>query len=250
MRRINLSAKLLRVMNSPISVDSARYRPGLLALAALSSFISATWVAADPQSMFKDWWGWDDKGVYTIPIAILSYLTFFLIFILKVVLEWRFEIHVPMRAEYACIGLTWSSQLVVVVLENVSNPGGEFWSSWGAVHLMSVVSLIALTVHILLPNFPFIWRIVGIVVLPERLREPNSIDAFSEEPLLPAYSVHPDENPEVRILGENEAGPDELSDIDPTGLQSHSNGSKATRKGKYILLLGDDLERGEAAASA
>ncbi|CAE6427842.1 unnamed protein product [Rhizoctonia solani] len=155
-----------------------------------------------------------------------------------------------MRVERVCIGLAWCAQLVTIVLENVANPYGAFWSSWGAINLMSIISLIALTTHLLLPLFPSIWRILVIILLPERLRKPNSSDTSSEEPLLPAYSAHPTENLEVQILDESVAGPEDPLDFDSVAVQNHSDSSEGDWKGGYAISPAEDLERGDVGDSA
>ncbi|CUA72816.1 hypothetical protein RSOLAG22IIIB_10319 [Rhizoctonia solani] len=117
-------------------------------MATLSSFVSATWGGADRFSN-KAWslWGFIELGFCTLPIVNLIYATFFLIFIPKVILEWRLGIRIPLRMEYACVGLALCAQLVAIVLTNVANPNETIWSDWGVIYSLSVMSLIALSTY-------------------------------------------------------------------------------------------------------
>ncbi|CAE6470690.1 hypothetical protein ACGC1H_003953 [Rhizoctonia solani] len=230
-----------------IKLDPTIYRPKLLAISALNSFVSGVWVATKPHAMFTYRWGWNERWTFTIIMAVLSYVAFFLIFIPKVVLEWRFDIPISKRVERVCIGLALCAQVATIVLENVANPYGRIWSSWGAISMMSIVSLIALNIYFLLPIIPGIWRILMIIVLPERLRKPNSFDTSSREPPQPAYSDHPTGSLEAQ---EGATGRETLIDFDSVAVQSHSGGLEDARKGKNVTFVGKDLERGEVGTSA
>ncbi|CAE6398725.1 unnamed protein product [Rhizoctonia solani] len=228
-----------------INLDPTIYRPKLLAIAALCSFISGTWVATKPHSMFAGW-GWNKRWTFSIIMAVLSHTVFFLIFIPKVVLEWRFDIPISKRVERVCIGLALCAQVATIILENVANPYGKIWSSWGAISIMSIVSLIALNIYFLLPVIPGIWRILMIIVLPERLRKPNSLETSYSEPPQPAYSDHPTGNLEAQ---EGATGREILIDFDSVAVQSSPDGLGQARKGKNVTLTGEDLERGTVGTS-
>ncbi|KDN34003.1 hypothetical protein RSAG8_12911, partial [Rhizoctonia solani AG-8 WAC10335] len=159
---------------SRISIGYAHYQSRLLGLAALGSFVSATWGGADRFSN-KAWtlWGSIELGFYTFPIVNLVYATFFLLFVPKVILEWRLGIRIPLRMEYACVGLAWCAQLVAIILTNVANPNEPIWSDWGAINLFSVISLVALTTYFALSALPSVW---------------SKPETACKQPLLPAYS--------------------------------------------------------------
>ncbi|CAE6427818.1 unnamed protein product [Rhizoctonia solani] len=157
----------------------ARYRPTFLALAALSSFVSATWTAvallssaSNPSEFLirNNYWTlqWAYIGLhrYALPIVLLNYASFLFIFVLKVVLGWRLEIQIPLHVGYACFGLAYCAQIVVVVLSGISAPdemcsmrweddprnqtykqyaeiGQSFCSNWSAAFSTSIISLVA-----------------------------------------------------------------------------------------------------------
>lgn len=159
-----------------IAIGYTQYQSRLLVVATLSSFISATWGGADRFSN-KAWslWGFIELGFYTFPIVNLVYATFFLIFVPKVILEWRLGIRLPSRTEYACVGLAWCAQLVAIILTNVMHPNEPIWSDWGIINLFSIISLVILSTWFVLSVLSGMWN------------EPDSIYASYKQPLLPPY---------------------------------------------------------------
>ncbi|CAE7227366.1 unnamed protein product [Rhizoctonia solani] len=163
-------------------IKYARHRIVLLALASLSSFVSATWTAGaflprnpiSADAVFfignKCWTlqgAYRDLHDYAPPIIALSYGLLSIVFILKVILEWRLEIHIPLLAERICFTLAYCSQIVVVILGAMSAPdksacsmrweddpwsrtyaeyaeiGQSFCSNWKATFSTSIISLVA-----------------------------------------------------------------------------------------------------------
>ncbi|CAE6458540.1 unnamed protein product [Rhizoctonia solani] len=112
-----------------------------------------------------------DLHDYAPPIIALSYGLLSIVFILKVILEWRLEIHIPLLAERICFTLAYCSQIV--------------------------------TLYTIFPAVPYIWDTARFVVLPKRLRERDT-PCDSEEPLLPEYSAHPTEVIEIQELAGQE----------------------------------------------
>ncbi|CAE6499103.1 unnamed protein product [Rhizoctonia solani] len=215
-------------MNPHTNPEFARYRSKLLGLAALSSFISANWAAANLFSFSNYVWtplgsignpapalGFDaheihihvgEGDLYTCPIIILAYLTFFLVFIPKVIFEWRLEVRIPLCIEYAYVGMAYrtNDSKAAILLENLANSDRTMFSNWGFINLMSIISLVALTAHLTLPVISDIWRILYFM---RRVRHVHLPDTPFQEPLLPAYSAQPIENLEARVLEGRETVP-------------------------------------------
>ncbi|KAH7326944.1 hypothetical protein B0J17DRAFT_710188 [Rhizoctonia solani] len=214
-----------------------RYRPILLGLAILSSFVSATWTASaflpSPSThkyagylIRNGYWNlqWSYIGLhrYAIPAVLLNYGAFLLLFVPKVILKWRLDIRIPLIVEYIYLGLACCAQIVAVILGGIAAPedkicsvdvedfrwgknfllyaeiGRSFCSNWSACFWTSIVSLVALTTYFI--SSPFIWGVIIRIVLPERLRERNSPETSCEEPLLPEYSIRPAEAFEIQVL--------------------------------------------------
>ncbi|CAE6537864.1 unnamed protein product [Rhizoctonia solani] len=221
------------------TINFARYRSKLLGLAALGSFISASWAAAHPFTNHTWIWslGFIELNFYTFPIVLLTWGAFFLTFIPKVILERRLDIRAPLRIEFVCVALAWCFQFVATVLETVANPYGTIWSNWGFINLTSTTSLMALTTYLVLPILPDMCRVVMLIAQPNR----RTHNTPYEEPLLPAYSSHSGEIPEVRVF--DESGIDlEVPIMFDAGLRNHSDRDEA-RIGGYSHFE-DDLERG------
>ncbi|KAH7326941.1 hypothetical protein B0J17DRAFT_223012 [Rhizoctonia solani] len=226
----NIQYKHFQIMNPYTDIKSICYRPKMLGLAILSSFVSATWAAANPLSFSNYVWtplefesignqvpsfSFDghqtyihvpEEDFYTFPIIALIYGTFLLVCVPKVILEWRLNIQVPLHMEYGYVGLAWCTQLVAIFLEDVATPNRTIWSNWGFINLTSVISLVALTTHLTLPILSNISRILVFMVLSERFRKAKIPDTLSQEPLLPVCSVRPVGNLEVRVLEGKVAG--------------------------------------------
>ncbi|KAH7326942.1 hypothetical protein B0J17DRAFT_632871 [Rhizoctonia solani] len=187
-----------KMVNPHITIDSARYRPKLLGVTAINSFVSATWAAANPFSLCSgSRWEWS---------------TFSLIFVPRVILEWRLDIRVG-NTYKSYIGSLANGLQAAIVLESVANPDRKFWSNWGVVQLTSIISLIALTTHLALPIIPDIWRVLVFV-----------------ESLPPAYSTHPAEHLEVWVQDETAIGPGNSLEVDTGGAQNYVDSPKETQK--------------------
>ncbi|CAE6452948.1 unnamed protein product [Rhizoctonia solani] len=271
-------------------VGHAWYRPILLGIAIICSFISATWTAsaflpspsthkyADFLIRNRYWnlqWAYIGLHHYAIPAVILNYGTFLLLFVLKVILQWRLGISIPLVVEYICLGLAYCTQTVAVILGAIAAPedkicsvdvqdfhwgqnfllyaeiGRSLCSNWSAGFWTSVISLFALTPYFV--SIPLIWGAIVRIVLPKRLREFNPPEASCEEPLLPEYSAHPAEAFEIQVLDESAtARKDSIifdasrRNLTPVTEHKQQGGLREPQKNEYKLVPGEDpdLERG------
>ncbi|CAE6535749.1 unnamed protein product, partial [Rhizoctonia solani] len=265
----------------------ASYRLIPLGLAALSSFISATWTAVaflpSPTShkyaafLIRNnyWalqWAYIDLHRYALSIIALDYGTFLLIFVPTVILEWRLDIQIPLRAEYTRFGLACCAQIVAITLERISTPnesicsmqdspwnpvytlyaqiGRSFCSNWSAAFATSIISLLALAIYLVFPIITHALAIIRIV-LSEHLREHNSPETPCEEPLLPQYSARPVENFEVQVLDESAIGPEDSIVFDPSSrtlapvvVHKFQGSPKKPQKDGYEMLPSEDPARG------